>query len=219
MDAAASTLERTAAGLDANSELRTLADAVLAAFATWRVAEPRTNESTNAALDLGAKVHALEALAVKASTPGFKHARTELATAQSHATVEDVSDKSKSKSTESPQLKSSPFASLESLREDLPEGPAQAELPPNEETSDDDKSLRSKIVISKTRKGRGGKTVTVITGITDAKLRDEIAKELRTALGCGVKAQGNDIVAQGAQEARVREFLEARGAKHIVTGT
>jgi translation initiation factor 1 len=220
MDAAVATLERTAASLEIDSELRTLADGVLAAFATWRVAKPRTEESTKATLDLGAKVHALEALAIKTSTPGFKTAKTDLATTESQATVESVAEKSKFISTESTQLKSSPFASLKSLQNDLPEGTAEPSPPPQEEeTSEHHKALSGKIVISKTRKGRGGKTVTVISGIADAKLRDEIAKELRTALGCGAKVQGSEIVAQGAQETRVQELLEARGAKHVVIGT
>jgi hypothetical protein len=56
MDAAVATLERTASGLDIDSELRTLVSAGLATFSAWRVAKPRTEQSTTAALDLGAKV-------------------------------------------------------------------------------------------------------------------------------------------------------------------
>lgn len=216
MDSAIATLERTASNLDARSELRTLSDAALAAFASWRVAPPRSAESTNAGLDLGAKVHALEALATKASTPGSKEAL-----AESRANLEDMPERSKSISTTSPELKSSPFATLESRRGELPEANASP-APQNENEHERDVPLNDKndkIVIRKTRKGRGGKTVTVIAGITDAKRRDELAKELRTALGCGVKAQGGEIIAQGAQEVRVREFLEARGATRVVMGT
>ncbi|MDQ3032601.1 MAG: translation initiation factor [Myxococcota bacterium] len=115
---------------------------------------------------------------------------------------------------------SSPFASLASLRDVLPEGPALAPAAGPEPLPSALSPFRGKLVVERTRKGRGGKTVTVISGIVaDAPALDEIARELRQALGCGAVAEGDQIVVQGEQGPRVRAFLESRGAKRIVIGS
>ncbi len=112
----------------------------------------------------------------------------------------------------------SPFASLAKLKDALPEGPT----PEAEERAPEPAKIdpyAGKIVVTQTRKGRGGKTVTTVDGIrADAALRDTIARELRSALGCGAHVEGETIVISGKQSARVREWLEARGAKRIVIG-
>jgi translation initiation factor 1 len=115
----------------------------------------------------------------------------------------------------------SPFAALASLRDALPTGPApttttKAAAP----VAAKDDPFRGKIVIAKTRKGRGGKTVTAVRGIagTEDEL-SELARELARALGCGAVLDGDQIVVQGEQQERVRAFLAGRGAKRIVIGT
>ena len=68
--------------------------------------------------------------------------------------------------------------------------------------------------ISLERKGRGGKTATIIYDFTiaDADLRD-LAAEMKRALGCGGSARGGEILVQGERVADCRRFLEARGYK------
>lgn len=114
---------------------------------------------------------------------------------------------------------SSPFAKLAALRDALPAGP---EATPREQPAPADprSPFAGKIVVAHTRKGRGGKTVTTIEGVRgDARFRDDLARELKRALGCGAAVEGDRIVVQGEQLARVKSFLEARGARRVVLGT
>lgn len=76
-----------------------------------------------------------------------------------------------------------------------------------------------KIVVRRERKGRGGKTVTLVTGIDrPAAALQSIAKALRKALGCGATVEGTTIVVQGDQTERITEWLTANGATRVVRG-
>jgi translation initiation factor 1 len=116
--------------------------------------------------------------------------------------------------------KSSPFASLASLKEALPEGPA---APAAAAASVADRAPRApepfakKIVVAKSKKGRGGKTVTAITGLGGD--LEAHAKELRHALGCGATVEDGAVLLQGEQQARARAWLESRGARRVVIGS
>lgn len=125
----------------------------------------------------------------------------------------DVSDEKKKPT--------SPFASLAALKTALPEGPARAEeAAAPAERAPAPEPFAGKIVVRRTRKGRGGKTVTTITGLRgDAAALDRIARELRTALGCGAACEDGAIALQGEQTDRARAWLEARGAKRVVIGS
>lgn len=112
----------------------------------------------------------------------------------------------------------SPFAALASLRERLPQAPPAAPEPLA--TPPVDRTYSGKIVLARTKKGRGGKTVTSVSGIAAQGARlEEIAKELRQALGCGTSVEGEVILVQGEQAPRVRTFLETKGAKRVVIGS
>ncbi len=90
--------------------------------------------------------------------------------------------------------------------------------PPNPEPEATADALRfaPKVVLRETRKGRGGKTVTVVDGVLGG--RDALAKELRKRLGAGVRVEGEQIVVQGRMSTRIAAFLERRGARKIVVG-
>jgi translation initiation factor 1 len=62
------------------------------------------------------------------------------------------------------------------------------------------------------KKGRGGKTVTVVFGLpqNEAFLKD-LGKELKRACGTGGAVTGDGIELQGDLRDRVREFLVAKG--------
>jgi translation initiation factor 1 len=76
-----------------------------------------------------------------------------------------------------------------------------------------------KIVLRRERKGRGGKTATVVEGITrPPSALERIARELRRALGCGATVDGDTIVVQGDMAARIEPWLVARGARKVVIG-
>jgi translation initiation factor 1 len=82
-----------------------------------------------------------------------------------------------------------------------------------------DLALCGKIVLSRERKGHGGKMATVVAGLGLAgRDLESIAKALRRALGCGASVDGERVLVQGDQVARVRDWLAARGARWIVVG-
>ena len=113
-----------------------------------------------------------------------------------------------------------PFAALASLKASLPEGKAQEALSTTAKSPPVDKRFANKIVVAKSKKGRGGKTVTCVRGIdaNEAQLED-LAKAIRQALGCGSTVEEGEILVQGEQLDRVAKWLEAQGAKRVVKGT
>ena len=93
--------------------------------------------------------------------------------------------------------------------------------PPPPKPADDaiDFGGASKIVLRRERKGRGGKTATVVEGIKrPPSALERIARELRRGLGCGATIDGDRIVVQGDMAARIESWLVARGARKVVIG-
>lgn len=98
---------------------------------------------------------------------------------------------------------------------------ASPEAPATPKPSADplDLSNVGKLVVRRERKGRGGKTVTLVSGLPAAPARmDALARALRKALGCGSTVEGSDIVLQGDITARVQAWLQAHGATKVVLG-
>ena len=91
------------------------------------------------------------------------------------------------------------------------------ELPEGEETKPDaavEPKQSGRLVISMERKGRGGKTATIISGFTVAD--DEvgrIAATLKSKLGTGGSARGGEILIQGDRRDDVRRLLKEMGFK------
>lgn len=75
-----------------------------------------------------------------------------------------------------------------------------------------------KVVLRKERKGRKGKTVTLVEGLEmlDAAALDTLAKTLRKAMGCGATVEAGGLVLQGDQRAAARKHLERLGARKVV---
>ena len=62
------------------------------------------------------------------------------------------------------------------------------------------------------KKGRGGKTVTVVFGLPDnAAFLKDLSQELKRACGTGGTATVDGVELQGDLRERVREFLTAKG--------
>lgn len=77
-----------------------------------------------------------------------------------------------------------------------------------------------KVVLRRERKGRGGKTATVIEGIKlPPSGLDGIARALKRALGCGATVEGNAIVVQGDLAVRIEGWLRTRGVAKVVVGS
>ncbi len=107
----------------------------------------------------------------------------------------------------------SPFAALAGLKASLPAGEPRASEPKKEAPVES--LFEAKVVVSRSRKGRGGKTVTIVAGVRAAQ-RETICRELKKALGCGASVEDDTILVQGDVGDRVQSWLEARGAKKIV---
>ena len=106
-----------------------------------------------------------------------------------------------------------PFAALAGLRDALPAqerretAAAASPKPP------------ARAVVRYERKGRGGKEATVIEQLAlSTRERAEWLLGLKQALGCGGTLEGEALVLQGDQRARVRPWLEARGVGRISVG-
>ena len=76
-----------------------------------------------------------------------------------------------------------------------------------------------KIVLRREKKGRGGKTVTLLSGLDLRPAEFELlAKALRKGLGCGSIVEEKTIVLQGDIQQRAESWLRAHGATKIVLG-
>ncbi len=95
--------------------------------------------------------------------------------------------------------------------------PSPAPPPPAQEKKERDEArLPPRAVLSRETKGRGGKTVTVISFRGGAPFDMEpLAKEIRTALGCGGSVEGEQIILQGNQVERASDWLADRGVKTV----
>jgi translation initiation factor 1 len=91
--------------------------------------------------------------------------------------------------------------------------------PPSETPAAMDFGGAAKIVLRRERKGRGGKTATVVEGLKLPRSGlERITRELKRALGCGASVEGGTIVVQGDLAERIGPWLQARGAKRVIVG-
>ena len=105
---------------------------------------------------------------------------------------------------------SRPFAALEKLRDQLPEGPKPVEpIAPAVKGP-------ARAVVRYERKHRGGKEVTVVEKL-DLKVDelDRWCRELKQALGCGGSVEDRSIVLQGDQRKRLPDLLTKRGVGRV----
>jgi len=80
---------------------------------------------------------------------------------------------------------------------------------------------RGRLEIRKVKAGRGGKTVTLVSGFSGigTSEKDALCKTLRQACGCGgtVNASG-EIEIQGDQRERIAELLREKGFTPVFAG-
>jgi translation initiation factor 1 len=91
---------------------------------------------------------------------------------------------------------------------------AQPSKPGRREPPDD-----GVVRIQREKQGRGGKTVTAVTGLpgTEAEL-DALLKALKQHIGAGGTREGRSLIIQGDHRERVRERLEALGHRPKLAG-
>jgi len=75
----------------------------------------------------------------------------------------------------------------------------------------------AKVVVRRETKGRGGKTVTRISGLPRT-LLPEFVTRMKRSLGCGALVEGDDLVLLGSLVERAATWLENEGAKNVVRG-
>jgi len=101
-------------------------------------------------------------------------------------------------------------------------GLPEAKLPtPKNEDTPISRSLKGRIEIRRVKAGRGGKTVTLISGFVGigTSEKDALCKTLRQACGCGgtVNVAG-EIEIQGDQRKRIATLLREKGFQPVFAG-
>lgn len=117
-------------------------------------------------------------------------------------------------------LKQNPFAALAAKKDELPEGPKPDVSAPTSVSATAPAAPTwgsAKIVLSRERKGRGGKTATRVRGLPEARL-DELATHLKKALGCGATVEDADVILLGDVVERAAKWLRDEGAPRVIEG-
>jgi predicted translation initiation factor SUI1 len=79
---------------------------------------------------------------------------------------------------------------------------------------------RGRVDILRETGGRGGKTVTVVAGFTGIGLpeKEQLAKKMRAACGCGGTVKDGRIEIQGDQRETVARILSEAGFRPVLAG-
>lgn len=85
---------------------------------------------------------------------------------------------------------------------------------PEETPADDSHPLKKPLKVCIDKKGRNGKTATIIEGFEGSPEKLEaLARQLKQKLGAGGSARGGEILIQGDRKADVISFLNTLGYK------
>jgi len=79
---------------------------------------------------------------------------------------------------------------------------------------------RGRVDIKRTTAGRGGKTVTVVTGFVGIGLpeKESLCKKMRSACGCGGTVKDGEIEIQGDQRDKIAQILTDAGFRPVFAG-
>lgn len=79
---------------------------------------------------------------------------------------------------------------------------------------------RGRVDIKRTTAGRGGKTVTLVTGFVGIGLpeKESLAKKMRNACGCGGTVKDGEIEIQGDQREKIAQILTDAGFRPVFAG-
>lgn len=79
---------------------------------------------------------------------------------------------------------------------------------------------RGRVDIRRETGGRGGKTVTVVSGFVGIGVpeKEQLAKKMRAACGCGGTVKDGDIEIQGDQRETVARILSEAGFRPVFAG-
>lgn len=79
---------------------------------------------------------------------------------------------------------------------------------------------RGRVDVKRTTAGRGGKTVTLVTGFVGIGLpeKESLCKKMRSACGCGGTVKDGDIEIQGDQREKIAAILSEAGFRPVFAG-
>ncbi len=113
-------------------------------------------------------------------------------------------------------LGQNPFGALSGAG--LPSGQAVPIRNPKSDIRD--QKNRGRVDIRRTTAGRGGKTVTVVTGFVGIGLpeKESLCKKMRSACGCGGTVKDGGIEIQGDQREKIAQILAEAGFRPVFAG-
>jgi len=113
-------------------------------------------------------------------------------------------------------LGSNPFGALSAAG--LPSVPVSSIRNPKSEILN--QKNRGRVDIKRTTAGRGGKTVTVVSGFTGIGLpeKESLTKKMRNACGCGGTVKDGEIEIQGDQREKIARILTDAGFRPVFAG-
>ncbi|HWA24581.1 MAG TPA: translation initiation factor [Lacunisphaera sp.] len=113
-------------------------------------------------------------------------------------------------------LGSNPFGGLNAAG--LPAANPRPSESPRQKT--ENQKSRGRVDIKRTTAGRGGKTVTIVTGFIGIGLpeKESLAKKMRNACGCGGTVKDGDIEIQGDQREKIAQILAEAGFRPVFAG-
>ena len=99
-------------------------------------------------------------------------------------------------------------------------GPAEPGRPGSPTPATAQARNRGRVDIKRTTAGRGGKTVTMVTGFTGIGLPEKelLAKKMRNACGCGGTVKDGEIEIQGDQREKIAQILNEAGFRPVFAG-
>lgn len=112
-------------------------------------------------------------------------------------------------------LGQNPFGALSGAG--LPSAPAPLPAPAKEAQP---KRNRGRVELRRTTAGRGGKTVTLVSGFVGIGLpeKEELAKRMQRACGCGGTVKDGNIEIQGDKRELAAKILEEAGFRPVLAG-
>lgn len=115
-------------------------------------------------------------------------------------------------------LGQNPFAALSGAG--LPVAPVSANTAKSASAKPTPAKNRGRVDLKRTTAGRGGKTVTIVTGFTGIGLpeKESLCKKMRGACGCGGTVKDGDIEIQGDQRDTIARILTEAGFRPVFAG-
>jgi len=114
-------------------------------------------------------------------------------------------------------LGQNPFGALSGAGLPASSGPAPSQQPSAKPAP---AKNRGRVDIKRATAGRGGKTVTIVTGFTGIGLpeKEQLAKKMRNACGCGGTVKDGEIEIQGDQREKIAQILSEAGFRPVFAG-